>query len=74
MSWGIIRYLPQSGTFCDDDKSAFDGWYESRSWVTPIAETWKKQYPDWVVAIVTASEDDMRFPNEEQRRKLKSKR
>jgi hypothetical protein len=30
-TWDIIRYAPGSGTACDEDAAAFDGWYTDRA-------------------------------------------
>ena len=50
--WGIIRYAPGSGTFCDDDAAAFDGWYSDHEDALEIARAWHASHYGWIVAVV----------------------
>jgi hypothetical protein len=52
--YGIIRYLPRPGGQPQEDPCHFDGWYQIESWATSIYAGWCKDYPDWIVSIVTA--------------------
>ena len=52
--FGVIRYLPGAGCQPQEDPCHFDGWYQIESWATSIYERWCKDYPDWIVSIVTA--------------------
>ena len=60
-TWGIIRYAPESGLFCDEDAAAFDGWYSERGLALRIAEDWVAKHPGWIVGLV--SSDLIWFPN-----------
>ena len=60
-TWGIIRYAPMSGVFCDEDAAGFDGWYKLREDALRIAEDWANRYRGWVVALV--SSDQIWFGN-----------
>jgi hypothetical protein len=51
-TWGIIRYAPMSGAFCDEDAAGFDGWYAAREEALAVAKHWATQYRGWVVALV----------------------
>lgn len=62
VSWGIIRYAPGSGLMCDDDAAGFDGWYFDRTDALAVAEDWAREYPRWIVALV--SSDLIWFSNE----------
>jgi hypothetical protein len=51
-TWGIIRYLPDSGAFPEDDASAFDGWYSDRTDAATVAKDWAARHPQWIVGLV----------------------
>jgi hypothetical protein len=53
-TWGIIRYAPGSGLFCDEDAAAFDG--AIREWALAIAKGWATEHPEWVVALVASDQ------------------
>jgi hypothetical protein len=55
-SWGIIRYAPGSGRFCDEDAAAFDGWYSDREDALAIAKEWVAERPQWIVALVASNQ------------------
>jgi hypothetical protein len=60
-TWGIIRYAPMSGLFCDEDASGFDGWYTLRGDALAIAKDWARRFPGWVIGLV--SSDQIWFGN-----------
>jgi hypothetical protein len=60
MGWGIIRYRPLAGGLCDEDPCGFDGWYASRAMAHAIYKEWCRQFPNWIVALVSQAE--ARFP------------
>jgi hypothetical protein len=52
--WGVIRYAPGSGDFCEDDAAGFDGWYSDPADAQAQADDWAKRFPQWIVAVVKA--------------------
>ena len=60
-TWGIVRYAPMSGVFCDEDAAGFDGWYTLREDAPRIAEDWARRFPGWVIGLV--SSDQIWFGN-----------
>ena len=54
--WGVVRYAPGSGVFCDDDAAAFDGWYTLRDDALAVAEDWALRFPQWIVALVRSDQ------------------
>jgi hypothetical protein len=50
--WGIVRYRPGGGA-PEDDECRFDGWHEVESRAKAVYQDWCRQYPDWIVAMVT---------------------
>jgi hypothetical protein len=55
-SWGIIKYAAGSGTFPETDVASFDGWYADRADAKAVFDNWRKQYPQWIVALVEQHE------------------
>lgn len=53
-TWGIVRYAPMSGVFCDEDAAGFDGWYTLREDALAIAKDWVRRFPGWVIGLVTS--------------------
>ena len=66
MAYGVIRYLPRSGA-PEEDPAAFDGWYSAEAVAQQIASEWRREYPNWIVAIVLQGET--RFPPEQPPRR-----
>jgi hypothetical protein len=56
VSWGIIRYAPGSAVICGDDAAGFDGWYMSRTEALAVAQSWAREFPHWIVALVAYEE------------------
>lgn len=52
-SWGVVRYLPGSGSVPEDDKAAFDGWYADRAQAIAILKEWQGRFPHWIIAVVS---------------------
>lgn len=52
MSWGIIRYFPQTGAFPEDDESSFDGWYSDKDMAEGVYNDWCKRFHNGIVALV----------------------
>jgi hypothetical protein len=59
-SWGVLRYVITPGVFPDEDPCAFDGWYSERAFAFEVYKLWRRDYPNWVVALV--HQDTARFP------------
>jgi hypothetical protein len=51
-SWGVVRYLPNSGAVPDEDIAAFDGWYADESEAASIYTEWCREYPTFVVSLI----------------------
>jgi len=51
-AWGVVRYLPNSGTVPDEDVAAFDGWYADRGEAASIYAEWCLEYPTFIVSLV----------------------
>jgi hypothetical protein len=71
-AWGIVRYLPGSGRFPDEDLCAFDGWYFIHEWAQAVYADWCWRYPDWNVSLVV--QEEARFSGKEATRVIPMRR